>query len=209
MHKGNLAVARARRVPSRHPVREQSGSEGARDRGVRLALTTTAANAIRERYRSVCGPSVAPHSVWIPHEQTEETLSACWTTRLRLSPEPVPDRLRGGKAFRRRGRTTRAQWAQRGPTRRGRLRGWFSAAIAVAGDVRDEAVARGLVEGATRMFGGLDIAFNNAGIVGNTYRWVNCGSDTWRETLNVDLTSAYIRRPLSGPSHGGARWSVP
>src|SRR5690242_4999659 len=39
-------------------------------------------------------------------------------------------------------------------------------AIAVAGDVRDEQLAKTLVETAVGRFGGLDIAFNNAGSVG-------------------------------------------
>ena len=39
-------------------------------------------------------------------------------------------------------------------------------AAALAGDVRDEAFAKALVELAVAEYGGLDIAFNNAGIVG-------------------------------------------
>ncbi|MBI3797900.1 MAG: SDR family NAD(P)-dependent oxidoreductase [Deltaproteobacteria bacterium] len=39
-------------------------------------------------------------------------------------------------------------------------------AIALAGDVKDEAFAKALVELATSRFGGLDIAFNNAGTLG-------------------------------------------
>lgn len=75
----------------------------------------------------------------------------------------------------------------------------LQAAIAVVGDVRDEAVARGLVEGATRTFGGLDIAFNNAGIVGDLAPIGELGLDAWRETLDVNLTSAYL----------GAHYQVP
>src|SRR5688572_31558151 len=39
-------------------------------------------------------------------------------------------------------------------------------AIAVAGDIRDEALARSLVDTALERFGALDIAFNNAGTNG-------------------------------------------
>lgn len=39
--------------------------------------------------------------------------------------------------------------------------GGRAVAVAVAGDVRDEALARSLVDAAARNFGGLDIAFNN------------------------------------------------
>jgi NAD(P)-dependent dehydrogenase (short-subunit alcohol dehydrogenase family) len=40
-------------------------------------------------------------------------------------------------------------------------------AVALAGDVADEGFARALVETAQTRFGGLDIAFNNAGTLGD------------------------------------------
>lgn len=40
-------------------------------------------------------------------------------------------------------------------------------AIALAGDVKDEAYAEALVELATRKFGGLDVALNNASTLGD------------------------------------------
>ena len=39
-------------------------------------------------------------------------------------------------------------------------------AVALAGDVTDEAFAKALVELAVGRFGGLDVAFNNAGSIG-------------------------------------------
>ena len=39
-------------------------------------------------------------------------------------------------------------------------------AVALAGDVGDESYARALVDVATEAYGGLDIAFNNAGVLG-------------------------------------------
>ena len=39
-------------------------------------------------------------------------------------------------------------------------------AVALAGDVKDEAFAKALVELAIGRFGGLDVAFNNAGTIG-------------------------------------------
>ena len=39
-------------------------------------------------------------------------------------------------------------------------------AVGVAGDVRDDAFAKALVQHANDHFGGLDIAFNNAGTLG-------------------------------------------
>lgn len=65
-------------------------------------------------------------------------------------------------------------------------------AVALAGDVKDEAFAKALVELAVNHFGGLDIAFNNAG----TMKWMG---DTrkvelseWQDTLNTNLTSAFL-----------------
>ena len=62
----------------------------------------------------------------------------------------------------------------------------------LAGDVRDEALAEALVETATRRFGGLDIAFNNAGAVGETAPVEALALDAWRETIDVNLTGAFL-----------------
>lgn len=43
-------------------------------------------------------------------------------------------------------------------------------AVAVAGDVKDEDLAKALVDTAVTRFGGLDIAFNNAGGTGERWR---------------------------------------
>ena len=53
-------------------------------------------------------------------------------------------------------------------------------AIAVAGDVRDEAVAHALVEAAVGRFGGLDIAFNNAGTLGAIDATPEVATEDWR-----------------------------
>jgi NAD(P)-dependent dehydrogenase (short-subunit alcohol dehydrogenase family) len=65
-------------------------------------------------------------------------------------------------------------------------------AAAVAGDVRDEACARALVETAVGRFGGLDIAFNNAGTVGPLGPVTELSPSDWREVLETNLTSAYL-----------------
>jgi NAD(P)-dependent dehydrogenase (short-subunit alcohol dehydrogenase family) len=65
-------------------------------------------------------------------------------------------------------------------------------AAAVAGDVRDEALARSVVETAVGRFGGLDIAFNNAGSVGESAPVEAASLDAWRETLEVNLTGAFL-----------------
>lgn len=65
-------------------------------------------------------------------------------------------------------------------------------ALAIAGDVSDEAHAKRLVDIAMERFGGLDIAFNNAGIVGAMKALPELSSAEWSETLAVNLTSAFF-----------------
>lgn len=65
-------------------------------------------------------------------------------------------------------------------------------AIALAGDVRDEAYARALVELAVERFGGLDIAFNNAGAVGLMAQVPEMAPATWHDTIDTNLTSAFL-----------------
>jgi NAD(P)-dependent dehydrogenase (short-subunit alcohol dehydrogenase family) len=72
-------------------------------------------------------------------------------------------------------------------------------AIAVAGDVRDEAVARTLVETAKRKFGGLDIAFNNAGSFGEMRATPDVPVAEWTHILESNLTSAFL----------GAKYQIP
>jgi NAD(P)-dependent dehydrogenase (short-subunit alcohol dehydrogenase family) len=72
-------------------------------------------------------------------------------------------------------------------------------AIAVAGDVRDETLAKELVDTAVERFGGLDIAFNNAGALGEMGSVADVSLAGWRDTLDVNLTSAFL----------GAKYQVP
>ncbi len=65
-------------------------------------------------------------------------------------------------------------------------------AVAVAGDVRDEALAEALVETAVGRFGGLDVAFNNAGATGAMGPVAEILPADWRETLEINLTSAFL-----------------
>ncbi|WP_142591397.1 SDR family oxidoreductase [Pseudorhizobium endolithicum] len=72
-------------------------------------------------------------------------------------------------------------------------------ACAVAGDVgRDETHVR-MVEAAREVFGGLDIAFNNAGSVGPYRPLAEVEPQEWDETLSVNLTGAFL----------GARRQIP
>jgi NAD(P)-dependent dehydrogenase (short-subunit alcohol dehydrogenase family) len=65
-------------------------------------------------------------------------------------------------------------------------------AVAVAGDVREEAHAAALVRAAVENFGGLDIAFNNAGSNGEMGPTPEISLTGWNETLAVNLTGAFL-----------------
>ena len=66
------------------------------------------------------------------------------------------------------------------------------AAVALVGDVRDEAYAKELVAVATDRFGGLDVAFNNAGTLGTLAAATELSPADWRETLETNLTAAFL-----------------
>lgn len=72
-------------------------------------------------------------------------------------------------------------------------------AVAVAGDAKDEALAKLVVDMAVRRFGGLDIAFNNAGTIGEMAPVQDLTLTDWRNTLDTNLTSAFL----------GAKYQVP
>lgn len=71
-------------------------------------------------------------------------------------------------------------------------------AVAIAGDVTEEHTHREAVT-AARSFGGLDIAFNNAGLVGTTKPLAEIEPNQWSEVLAVNLTAAFL----------GARAQIP
>lgn len=71
-------------------------------------------------------------------------------------------------------------------------------AIAIAGDVTEEHTHREAVI-AARSFGGLDIAFNNAGLVGAIKPMAEIEPGQWSEVLAVNLTAAFL----------GARAQIP
>ena len=62
----------------------------------------------------------------------------------------------------------------------------------VAGDVSDASVAQALVDTAISRFGGLDGAFNNAGLVGDMGPVTEMKEDTWSTVLGTNLTSAFL-----------------
>jgi len=65
-------------------------------------------------------------------------------------------------------------------------------AVAVAGDVGDEALSARLVEVALDSFGSLDIAFNNAGMTGEARAMHELSVKGWQRTLDVNLTAAFL-----------------
>ena len=65
-------------------------------------------------------------------------------------------------------------------------------ALAVAGDVSDEMFAKELVERAEESYGHLDVAFNNAGILGEKGPTTGISLEGWNEALKVNLTSAFL-----------------
>ena len=72
-------------------------------------------------------------------------------------------------------------------------------AVALAGDVKDEAFAKALVDLAVARFGRLDVAFNNAGTLGEMGATVQLSVTQWEDTLKTNLTSAFL----------GAKYQVP
>jgi NAD(P)-dependent dehydrogenase (short-subunit alcohol dehydrogenase family) len=67
-----------------------------------------------------------------------------------------------------------------------------SNAVALAGDASDEKTAAALVALALDKFGRLDIAFNNAGILGEMGPTTGVSLKGWNEALAVNLTSAFV-----------------
>src|SRR5262245_41964180 len=61
-----------------------------------------------------------------------------------------------------------------------------------AGDVRDEALHAHLVQTALRDFGGLDIAFNNAGTLGEMGPTPQVSLAGWNDALATNLTGAFL-----------------
>ena len=65
-------------------------------------------------------------------------------------------------------------------------------AVFLSGDVKDENYANALVDLAMKEFGGLDGAFNNAGIVGEMGPVADMGIGNWNDVISVNLTSAFL-----------------
>lgn len=72
-------------------------------------------------------------------------------------------------------------------------------AVAAIGDVTDERTSKALVDCALAEYGGLDIAFNNAGTVGAMKPLHELSASEWQHTLDTNLTSAFL----------GAKFQIP
>lgn len=72
-------------------------------------------------------------------------------------------------------------------------------AVALAGDVGDELFSEALVKLAVERFGGLDVAFNNAGILGAMGPVPEMSKDEWSQVITTNLTSAFL----------GAKYQLP
>jgi len=73
-------------------------------------------------------------------------------------------------------------------------------AVFLAGDVRDEGYAEALVNLATEEFGGLDGAFNNAGIVGDMRPVPEMSINNWTDVTSVNLTAAFLAAKAQIPA---------
>ncbi|MCX5580840.1 SDR family oxidoreductase [Kaistia terrae] len=65
-------------------------------------------------------------------------------------------------------------------------------AFAVVGDVSQPETHEALTQAALREFGGLDIAINNAGLVGPIAPLAEISVEAWEATLAANLTSAFL-----------------
>lgn len=65
-------------------------------------------------------------------------------------------------------------------------------AISLAGDIKDDDYAAKLVHLAEAEFGGLDAAFNNAGIMGDMGPIPDMATDNWQSVIATNLTSAFF-----------------
>ncbi|MEH6495580.1 MAG: SDR family oxidoreductase [Pseudomonas marincola] len=73
-------------------------------------------------------------------------------------------------------------------------------AVFLAGDVCDEEYAKALVALAEDKFGNLDVAFNNAGIMGNQVPVQDMTSENWHAVLNTNLNSAFYAAKYQIPA---------
>ncbi len=82
----------------------------------------------------------------------------------------------------------------------GAIRAEGGQALAVAGDVGEETFARNLVERTVERFGRLDIAFNNAGILGAMGPVTDMSLTDWNRVISTNLSSAFLAAKYQLPA---------
>ena len=86
------------------------------------------------------------------------------------------------------------------------IEGFGGRVFAITGDVRDESLAKELADSAEKQFGGLDIAFNNAGSTGEAKPAAEMSRAAWEHVLETNLTSCFLAAKYQIPamlSRGG------
>lgn len=73
-------------------------------------------------------------------------------------------------------------------------------ALAICGDVSEESFAQRLVEETMELFGQLDIAFNNAGILGAMGPVTDMSKTDWDQVIETNLTSAFMAAKYQVPA---------
>lgn len=82
----------------------------------------------------------------------------------------------------------------------GTINGGNGRAVFLPGNVGDDGYAQALVDLAVKEFGGLDGAFNNAGIVGDMGPVPDMGLANWNQVIQVNLTSAFLAAKAQIPA---------
>lgn len=73
-------------------------------------------------------------------------------------------------------------------------------AVSLAGDIKNESYAKELVELALSKYKKLDIAFNNAGILGVVNNVQNISLKDWNETISTNLTGSFLAAKYQIPA---------
>ena len=110
--------------------------------------------------------------------------------------------VRGGRRQARRRRPPRRRAR---PAGRGDRRPTAATAVALAGDVRSEDYAKALVALAVERFGRLDIAFNNAGTLGEGGPSTGVSEAGWSDTIAINLTGCLPGRQAPDRADAEAR----
>ena len=77
-------------------------------------------------------------------------------------------------------------------------------AAALAGDIRSEDYAKALVALAVKQYGKLDIAFNNAGVLGEGGPTTGISKDGWNDAIAINLTGSFLGANTRSPKCSSA-----